>query len=174
VSTQPPSGDPVDRLVAQEGEGLFRFLVWSLGSRDDALDALQEVMIRVHRGHKDLREPGSERRWLYRIATNVGRDFRSRRRRIPKTLGESPQDDVRPALAGEAEPSPLAQLEAKETSERLRLALADLPEELREPLLLFAVTGLKYREIAESLGWPIGTVTTRIHEARKRIADKLG
>lgn len=165
--------DPVDRLIAREGEGLFRFLFWSLGHRDDALDAVQEVLVRVHRSYKDLREPSAERRWLYRIATNVGRDFRGKRRRIPRPLGDAPTDDVKPALAGENEASPLAQLEAKETSERLASALAELSPELREPLLLFAVTGLKYREIAEELGWPMGTVTTRIHEARKRIAARL-
>jgi RNA polymerase sigma-70 factor (ECF subfamily) len=152
---------------------LFRFLFWSLGHREDSLDALQEVLVRVHRAYKDLRDPAAEKHWLYRIATNVARDFRSKRRRAPQLLGDSPVDDAEPALGGSGEASPLERLEAAETSERLQEALASLRPELREALLLHTVTGLKYREIADALGLPIGTVTTRIHEARKRIAARL-
>lgn len=164
----------IDHVVREEGDGLFRFLYWALGHREDALDALQETLIRVHRGLADLRERGSLRRWVYRIATNVAHDTRARRKRAPATFGLAADDGATVLLAGRAEAAPAQQLDAKETDARLALALAELPPELREPLLLHVVSGLKYREVAETLGWPIGTVTTRIHAARERLAERLG
>src|SRR5262249_53553637 len=64
-------------------------------------------------------------------------------------------------------------LEAVETEAKLGRALERLEPELREALLLHAVAGLKYREIAEATGSPIGTVTTRIHAARERLDGLL-
>jgi RNA polymerase sigma-70 factor (ECF subfamily) len=143
--------------------------------REDALDAVQEVFVRVHRNHRDLRDASRERRWLYKIATNVAHDLLSRRQRTPQVLGDRPADGPCRVLgSSRPEPLPLASLEAIETTARLESALAELPSELRQPLVLFAVSGLKYREVAEALGSPLGTVTTRIREARRRLAIRLG
>src|SRR5581483_1630909 len=170
----PGDGDEAfDALVSSEREGLFRYFFWTLRDRDEALDAVQETLLRAYRGLPGLRDPGSARNWLYVIASNVAKRFRSRRSRTPRTLGGAAPDDAEVALQGPGEPSPDANLESEETRARLSDALAELEPELREPLLLFAVSGLKYREIAEVLGWPIGTVTTRIHVARERLAAKL-
>jgi RNA polymerase sigma-70 factor (ECF subfamily) len=168
-----PEEPSLDGIVRAEGDGLFRFLVWSLRDREEAHDALQEVLIRVHRGLGGLRDPLRLKQWLYRIATNVARDARSRRRRRPTTFGLSVQEDDAVALVGGAVASPAENVEADELRVRLSDALAALPPELREPLLLHVVSGLKYREIADALGWPMGTVTTRIHAARKRLVEAL-
>jgi len=165
--------DDFESLVAREREGLFRFFFWALGDREEALDALQETLIRAFRGFGALREAGSARSWLYVIAANVAKRARTRRARRPRTLGAAAAEDARTALHGAAELPPAAGLEAEETSRRLAAALAALEPDLREPLLLFAVSGMKYREIADALGWPIGTVTTRIHAARERLAAAL-
>jgi RNA polymerase sigma-70 factor (ECF subfamily) len=163
----------LEALVQAEGEGLFRFLYWSLGHREDALDAVQDVLIRAYRGLPSLRDEGSIKAWLYRIATNVARDVRAKRRRAPETFGLEATEDSRAALIGSDEPTPIARLLAIETDGRLGRGLAALSPELREPLLLHVVSGLKYREVAEMLGWPIGTVTTRIHAAREKLAKEL-
>jgi RNA polymerase sigma-70 factor (ECF subfamily) len=169
-----PKRPSIEEIAQTEGEGLFRFLHWSLGHREDALDAVQEVLIRVHRSLDDLRDVASFKHWLYRIATNVARDARSRRRRTPRPLGEPIEDDAHPAVGNAGEPTPFAELQARETDQRLTAAVASLAPELREPLLMHVVSGMKYREIAEALGWPMGTVTTRIHVARKELARLLG
>jgi RNA polymerase sigma-70 factor (ECF subfamily) len=164
--------DAFSELVREEGDGLFRFLFWSLGRREDALDALQEVLIRVHRGLPGLRDAGTRHGWLYRIATNVAHDTRARRKRAPASLAAF-DENAETRLGGSPELGPSAALEARETSERLQAALASLPAELREPLVLHVVSGMKYREIADSLGWPIGTVTSRIHAARLALQEAL-
>jgi RNA polymerase sigma-70 factor (ECF subfamily) len=163
----------LEAIVRDEGDGLFRFLYWALGHREDALDAVQETLIRAYRGLAGLRNEDSLKHWLYRIATNVARDSRGRRRRTPRPSGATFDDDARAALTGTAEPTPFALLQAAEADSRLGQALAALAPELREPLLLHVVSGLKYREVAEALGWPIGTVTTRIHTARERLKAAL-
>lgn len=161
-------------LVESEGRGLFRFLYWSLGRKEDAQDALQETFIRIHRSLADLRVEGSLRRWAFRIATNVAHDLRAKRRKELSTYGLDADEEAPVALHGGQVRTPAHEAAAKETSERLRGALADLPAELREPLLLHTVSGMKYREIAEALGWPIGTVTSRIHAARLELQETLG
>jgi len=166
-------GEAFEEIVRREGDGLFRFLYWFLGDREDALDALQECLLRAFKGYGSLRDPASARQWLYRIATNAAKRLHAKRNRRPRPLGAAPDEAVRPALHGGAEATPLANLEALETDERLASALDSLDPELREPLLLFVLSGLKYREIAEALSLPIGTVTTRIHVARERLAAIL-
>src|SRR5438105_67278 len=131
-----------DALVRAEGEGLFRFLYWSLGQREDARDAVQEVLIRAYRALDQLRAEGSLKAWLYRIATNVAHDARSRRRRVPRTFGIDFADDARAELHGGPEPTPIADLQAREASAKLAVALAKLSPELREPLVLHVVSGL--------------------------------
>ena len=160
-------------LVAREGDGLFRFLAWSLAHREDALDALQDVLVRVHRALGQLRADASERAWLYRIATNVAHDARARRRRLPRTFGLVPDEGSAPRLLGSREEDPSGRMVDRESHERLQARLDALPRELREPLLLHVVSGFKYREVAEALGWPIGTVTSRIHAARTRLEEGL-
>jgi RNA polymerase sigma-70 factor (ECF subfamily) len=154
-------------------DGLFRFLVWLTGHRQDAEDALQEVLVRGFRAFDKLRERDKFKSWIYKIAANTGRTFARKRRRGMKTFGAQPFDDAKVALLGSEAPVPFAQLQEAEADEKLARALETLEPELREPLLLHTLSGMKYREVAETLGWPIGTVTTRIHVARERLAKLL-
>jgi len=167
------SNEAFDALVSSEREGLFRFLFWSLGDREDSLDALQETLLRAFKGFDALRDPKSARNWLYVIASNVAKRALGRRSRTPRTLGAAPLEDARITLHSAPEPSPDAWLESRETRASLVAALALLEPELREPLLLFVVSGMNYQEIAKATGSPIGTVSNRIHMARQRLADGL-
>lgn len=162
-----------EALAAREAPRLYRFLCWMIGHRDDAQDALQEVLIRAHRGLPGLRDRERATPWIFRIAANVGRDYARKRRRSMPTFGVEVWDDASPVLLGGGEATPLAQLTTADEDERLERALAALPPELREPLLLHTLSGMKYREVAEALGWPIGTVTTRIHVGRERLIRLL-
>jgi RNA polymerase sigma-70 factor (ECF subfamily) len=171
---RPGGGDPFNDLVDAEREGLFRYLYWLLHDREDALDALQDVLLRAYRGWDSLRDPTRARNWIYTIAANVARRSRQKRRRLPMPLGRlGTEDDLRGEVLASSEGTPAAELEARDAKRRLSEAIASLDEELREPLLLFVVAGLKYREIAEALGIPIGTVTSRIHAAREKLASIL-
>lgn len=161
-------------LVERESRSLFAFLYWALGRKEDAQDALQETFIRVHRGLDDLRDRSTIKRWVMRIATNVAHDIRLDRAKDVPTYGLNAEESAPVVVQRAQERTPEREIGDRETSERLARALAKLPPELREPLVLHAVNGLKYREVAEALGWPIGTVTSRIHAARLQLQEELG
>jgi RNA polymerase sigma-70 factor (ECF subfamily) len=174
VSQDPLESTSFEALASSNLAGLFRFLYWWTGHRADAEDALQEVLIRAHRGFAKLRDHEKFKSWIFKIAANVGRDTAQKQRRAMPTFGVKAFDDSEPVLLHSGEPTPFARLQTIEADRRLAEALASLPAELREPLVLHTLSGMKYREIAEALGWPIGTVTTRIHVARERLARLLG
>ncbi len=163
-----------DALVARESDRVFRFLCWNLGDREDALDALQETLIRAHRGFSSLRDKTVATQWLYVIAHNVSYRMHSRRKGRHGTFGLEAPEGATPVSSSASAPTPLAEVEARETDRRLADALAELKPELRTALLLFTLGGLKYREIAEATGCPIATVATRIRLAREQVAQRLG
>jgi RNA polymerase sigma-70 factor (ECF subfamily) len=172
VPEDPPEST-FETLVSQEAPGLYRFLCWNLRHRQDAEDALQEVLIRAFRGFHKLRERELFKSWIYRIATNVAHDSGRKRSRGMPTIGLEIFDETLPLLLGAGEPAPILHAEKLELDRKLSAALASLSPELREPLLLHTLSGMKYREVAEALGWPMGTVTTRIHVARQKLAEAL-
>jgi RNA polymerase sigma-70 factor (ECF subfamily) len=158
-------------LVESESKRLFRFLYWSLGRQDEARDALQDVLIRIHRGLTDLRDDTTIQKWVYRIATNVAHDYRNARRTRTETYGLDAEEDARPRPSSAR--TPAEEAAEKDTNERLRVVLSSLPEELRAPLLLHTLNGMKYREVADALDLPIGTITSRIHHARMLLQEAL-
>ncbi len=161
-------------LVESESRALHAFLHWSLGRPEEVPDALQETFLRIHRSLPELKSEGSLKRWAFRIATNVAHDARNKRRRALSTYGLDADEGAPAVLHGGHVRPPEHDLVQREMNERLRRALEGLSEDLRAPLLLHTVSGLKYREVADALDLPIGTVTSRIHTARTRLAAELG
>src|SRR2546423_2225623 len=123
------SSPTFEELARAEKDGLFRFLYWSLGHREDALDAVQEVLMRAFRAFDQVRDPTKARAWLYRIAANVAKDAQGKRRRTPRPAGVELDETVETRLTGRAEDPPDAQLGERETKEKLAQALADLAPE---------------------------------------------
>lgn len=132
------------------------------GRRDDAEDALQEAFLDVHRGLRHFRGEAAASTWVYRIALRAALRVRARRR------PEEPVDPETPGPGGEAA------LDARAEARRVAAALGALPAEHRAVLALFAVEGLRHAEIAAVLGIPEGTVWSRLHAARRRLAAALG
>lgn len=133
--------------------------------RDHALaeDVAQETFLTAYRKAKTFRGEGSVRGWLFRIA--VRRALDELRRRGRKAEVTYFGDGAEPAVG-----EPHRQLEAEWDLER---GLACLTPEHRTALLLKEVEGLSYQEIADSMGWPMGTVATRIHRARLELRAQL-
>ena len=135
---------------------------------DDAEDVAQEVFLRVYRGLSRFRAQSSFKTWLYQIATNTARTHLGRRLK----QREEQDDPERPSLA--ERPSAENVERAVEDRDRIDRALASLPQELREAVVLRDVEGLDYREIAAALDVPIGTVESRIFRGRARLRIALG
>ena len=121
--------------------------------------------MRVRRGLETY-QPGSMPAWLSRIVTNVFLDeVRRRRRRPTDALGD---DDARVLPA-----SPAADEATDDFSDDVQLALARLPDDFRTAVVLCAVVGMSYDEIAAAQGVPVGTVRSRIHRGRRMLRAAL-
>lgn len=136
------------------------------GSRAEAEDVVQETFLAVHQALGGFRGECALSTWVLRIAIHAAYRVRARRRQhVALDAGVEVPD-------GAPRPDELAA--AREDARRLTAALEGLSAEQRTVLSLFAVEGLAHDEIAEILGIPIGTVWSRLHGARKKLALALG
>ena len=144
---------------------VFRFAFRMLRNEQDARDVTQDTLVKVMR-NLDRYDPDRKFfTWVFGIARNTAIDETRRRKRV----GPAPAQE--PRYEG---PGPLDLNVRSERAERLHSALEQLPDKYREILLLYHFEHLKYREIADALDLPIGTVMNRIFRARGRLRDLYG
>ncbi len=136
-----------------------------------AEDLVQETYVRALRAKEsfDLKGYGI-RPWLIRILHNLHITHRKREGRQAVALSDEQLEAVE-SSGDDALPIDWHSFEAMD--ERLVQALDDLPEEYRTVLVLWAVEDMPYQEIADALDIPIGTVMSRLHRARRRLAERL-
>jgi RNA polymerase sigma-70 factor, ECF subfamily len=142
----------------------------------DAEDLLQEAYLRAYRGFATFQEGTNLRAWLYRILTNAFINIYRKRQREPQTVPDEEVPDwyLYEKLGGEgAESSAEAQVLESLPDEDVQEALAGLPEQFRLAVLLADVEGFSYKEIAEILDVPIGTVMSRLHRGRRALEKRL-
>lgn len=154
-----------ERLL-ESGTLAFRVAYAVLRSREDAEDVAQEAAVRAYRGFRDLRDRESFRAWIARIAWRIALDRRrADSRRLPReqavVVGAAPGRTVEDMAA------------SRQVEERVWRAVDGLPEKLRVVVVLGALEGHGLGEVAGLLGVPVGTVKSRLHEARKRLLEKL-
>ena len=156
--------DSLGILVARWEGPLFRFVYRLLDRKDDARDVCQETFLRILRKSDRFREGARFSTWMYQIALNLCRDHLRRRRRWGAIIEEKIEasGELRPAAPSGAH-DPAEQLASRERSAAVALALAEIPPEQREVLVLKEFEGLKFREIAEILGCPESTVKSRMY-----------
>lgn len=145
---------------------IFHFALQKVGNREDALDITQDTFLRLHR-HWHRREEGKPLApWIYAIARNLSIDVLRKR-------GSRREDDLETAPRQHRGPGPEALAQQNETKARVWNAINQLPEALRETLILRDIHGLSYAEIAQALDVPTTTVTSRLHDARQKLRKKL-
>ena len=143
---------------------IYRFCLRLTGAAQVAEDLTQETFLRALRYNQSFRASSKFLPWLYRVARNVCNDH-FQRPRIPEyTVDELPD------VPGDERP-PTERLEAAEDTDRLRAALAQLPESRREVLVLARFEHRKYDEIAQVLDCSVGAVKVRAHRALKQLAE---
>ena len=158
---------------------LFSAALRMTRNRADAEDLVQEAMLRAFRSFHTFTEGTNLRAWLFRILTNVYiNSYRAKQRRPDETdLGEV-EDLYLYRRIGSFETA-AASLSAEEqfldlfTDDEVKAALEDLPDNFRLPVLLADVEGFAYREIADILDVPVGTVMSRLHRGRKAMQRAL-
>jgi RNA polymerase sigma-70 factor, ECF subfamily len=158
----------------------YRDRVWRLAfnvvrDREDAWDVTQEAFIRAWQALPSFRGQSAFYTWLFRIVVNVASDRARQRAARGRAFGTErvPEEEWERTMVDQGAP-PDVEAKRAEDRERITRALAALPEHHRTIIMLSDLEGLSYREIAEVLDIPMGTVMSRLHNARKRLRDVLG
>jgi RNA polymerase sigma-70 factor (ECF subfamily) len=158
----------------------YRNRVWRLAfnylrDREEAWDVAQEAFIRAYQALPNFRGQSAFYTWLFRIVVNVAADRARARAARGRAFGTErvPEEDWERVMV-EQEENPVDAAARAEDRERITKALATLPEHHRTIIMLSDIEGLSYREIADVLSIPMGTVMSRLHNARKRLREALG
>jgi len=148
-------------------DAAYNLARWLSRSPSDADDIVQEAMLRAFRAFEGFRGENI-RPWLLTIVRNCWRNSTADVRR--RKHDPLPDEDARP-LAAEG-PDPEAEALRSAEERRLHAAIALLPEDFREALILREMEDMSYREIAEATGAPIGTVMSRLARARTLLKER--
>lgn len=163
----------LDELVRRHRRELFLLAMQLLGDREEAMDATQDALLRFITSLSRFRIGDPLRPWLFTIVRNRCRDLQ-RRRAVRKTdsLDADPEDVFVREPVSDA-PSPEDDLLQRRMQREVWRGLRLLPDSQREILVLRDYQDLSYQEIADQLNVPIGTVMSRLHRARKALAEHL-
>lgn len=153
----------VQRLVEEHYEALYRYAYRLSGSAADAEDLTQDAFCTAQMKLDQLRDPGRVKPWLFSIVRNAFL-HRVRDRRCEGAVSLDGIGDV-----VEPPPGPLPEVEP----EQLQQALNAMPETYRTPLILYFFDGFSYRDIAEQMDLPIGTVMSRLSRAKSFLRIRL-
>jgi RNA polymerase sigma-70 factor (ECF subfamily) len=163
-------------LVARYKNGLYAFLRTFLNQVDLIDDVFQETFLQLFTSRDSFDRTRPLRPWLYTIAANKAKDALRKMQRtaaVPKgTMTESDDMSFGDMLnvLGSEEERPFDGLERDETASKVRRIIADMPDNLREILVLAYFNHFSYKQMADILSIPIGTVKSRLHTAVGRFA----
>ena len=167
-----------DEIVRRYKDRVYNVVYRFLGNREDALDVSQEVFVRAYRGIGEFRGNAQVYTWLYSIAANLSRNRLRDMGRMGRNQGtslEALQEQAPGAagLAAQARTTPSEEAIGNETAAVLQRCLAELPEHYRMTFILRTSEDLSYEEIADVMGCPVGTVKSRLNQARQMLRDRL-
>jgi len=151
-------------------EKVYRIAYGVVRQREEALDIVQEVFIKLFRSIKNFKGRSRFYTYLYRMVMNTAIDHA---RKTGKQLISSLDEEGSFEPSDEVEKGPERILLQKELEERVKRAMDKLPAEQKAALIFRDVEGLSYQEIAEAMGCSIGTVMSRLHYGRKRMQELL-
>jgi RNA polymerase sigma-70 factor (ECF subfamily) len=142
-----------------------------VGNHEEARDLTQEAFLKAYRALGTFKREARFSSWLYQIAVNATRD-RLRRRRRRSDLSLDDVDDGAPPLRDSA-PSAFDRVDSQDLSRLVEAAMASLPPEQREVVILKEYEGLTFPEIAEALDVPLSTVKTRLYRGLGQLRVRL-
>jgi len=168
-----------EELTLPHLSALFRFAVRLTADATHAEDLVQETYLKALQSFSSLRDPERTKAWLFQILSRVAIDrHRSEAREVQAESAEDLDRFSLYDLIWEEDPLPYSDrlhddFLAQFRDEDVRTALLKLPEAFRMPLVLVYSEGMTYKEIAEVLQCPVGTVMSRLHRARKTLEREL-
>jgi RNA polymerase sigma-70 factor (ECF subfamily) len=144
-----------------------------VGSPEDAMDLSQDAFARAYRARHRIDPDMAFYTWYYQILRRLCFNFIRDRKLHRRKIRDQKSWIVDEATYRSSERDPLRAVEREEVRRKVREAIETLPDREREVLVLKEFEGLKYREIAEVVGIPIGTVMSRLYSARKHLAAAI-
>lgn len=163
--------DAFGDLVRRHQDRLYPTALRLTGRAEDALDLLQDAFLQSYRKLDGFHGESSFYTWVYRIMVNLA--LSERRKRTPRLFrGQAGAPAADPAAPTEST-DPAAGLERAEREALVQSALGRLAPDHRTVVVMKEFDGLRYEEIAEALGIPVGTVRSRLHRARSELRDLL-
>jgi RNA polymerase sigma-70 factor (ECF subfamily) len=162
-------------LVEKYRQRVWRLAYQVVGDREEAWDVAQDAFVRAYQSLQEFRGESTFYTWLFRIVVNLATDRRRQQRARARALGgEAIPEEVWERTTADSGSRPDLEASRVQARERIARALDALPPPHRTIIILSDIEGLSYREIAEVLGCPIGTVMSRLHNARRRLRALLG
>ena len=159
-------------LVQRYQDRLYPTMLRLTGSADDALDLLQDAFLRAFEKLDSFQGESSFYTWVYRIAVNLALSGRRRRRSLK--VGGFQRGDLTIDPPGDPTVTdPTLPIELRERDSLIQAALNALADDHRAVLVMKEYDGLRYEEIAATLGVPVGTVRSRLFRARLELRDRL-
>ena len=149
---------------------VYRIAYGVVRHREEALDIVQEVFIKLFRSIKNFKGRSHFYTYLYRMVMNTAIDHA---RKMGKQFVSSLDEEGSFEPSDKVEKGPEKVLLHKELEEKVKWAMEKLPAEQRAALIFRDVEGLSYQEMADTVGCSIGTVMSRLHYARKRMQELL-
>jgi RNA polymerase sigma-70 factor (ECF subfamily) len=166
-ATAPAIGESFDEVVLPHLDAAYRLARWLMGNEHDAQDVVQEASLRALRYFRTFRG-GNGRGWFLRIVRNTCFGWRAHGvQALTDPFDEERHSSTRPA----SDPETL--LLRTDDVTLIDQAMRNLPERFRELLVLRELKGLSYRELADVIGIPIGTVMSSLSRARQAFRDAL-
>ena len=164
-----------DLLVLKYQHKIAKLIMRYVRDPAEALDVSQEAFIKAYRALPKFRGDSAFYTWLYRIAINTAKNHLVAMKRRPVDFEVDLQDpeayEINARLQDVDTPDRIAQRE--ELRRTVEEAIAALPDELREAIVLREIEGLSYEEIARAMDCPVGTVRSRIFRAREAIDGRI-
>jgi RNA polymerase sigma-70 factor (ECF subfamily) len=163
-------GPTFETLALPLFEPLYNYARWLTHDAEEAEDLVQETYLKAFRGFGSFTAGTNFRAWMYRILRNTFLTSRSGLRAVPQlSIDEDPERYEELSVTA----TPETIFFSRANSEALRATIEALPLPFREVILLSDIEAMSYKEIAETLSIPVGTVTSRLMRARTKVREAL-
>lgn len=165
--------DAYGKIVVRYNGRLYNFIYRFVGDRETAEDIVQETFLRAFRKRKEYRAIANFSTWLFTIAGNLAKSELRRRKRWRLFSIERDEETDTGMDLPDVSALPDKVAESSLADVQIQQAIASLPDNYRQVILLRDVQGMSYQEISEIVDCPVGTVKSRVNRARLKLQQKL-